>query len=360
MATLWNKNYSKNDICQYAGSISQIAGAKMYELKDGKAFGVRGIDVKTGSGLEFTVLPDRGMDISWASFKGKPLSLITKNGIVGSKYYESRGDNWFRSYFGGLLTTCGLSNTGASCDVEGVHYGLHGRISNTPAERVAIEEEWQGDEYHISVKGNVRESSFYDENLLLTRKITTKLGGKSFAIHDTVENQGYSPVPAMLLYHINIGFPLLDENTRLLINTSATDFFDEAAEMGKDAMTVFQKPTHEYFRQVFLHTLKEDSEGNTLCAVINEKLDQDIQGLYIRFNRRQLPEFFEFKMMGQSDYQLGLEPSNCLPMGRAVEKERNGLPFLEGQESKDFTIEMGIIESQNEYNSIKTEIENLK
>lgn len=38
------------------GIISQIGGTKLYELKSGKAKGIFAVDVKTGSGLEYTVL----------------------------------------------------------------------------------------------------------------------------------------------------------------------------------------------------------------------------------------------------------------------------------------------------------------
>lgn len=73
---------SKREILKYIGDFSQLFGTKEYTLHGGKAEGVRAVDVKNGSGLEFTVLPDRCMDIAWLSYKGNNLSYISKTGIV--------------------------------------------------------------------------------------------------------------------------------------------------------------------------------------------------------------------------------------------------------------------------------------
>jgi hypothetical protein len=359
MAKLFGKNYSRSQIVQYTGSLSQVCGARSSTLADGRAVGVRAIDVKTGSGLDFTVLPDRAMDIPFASYKGKSLCLVTKTGVVSSTYYEPQENGWFRSYFAGLLTTCGLSNTGAFCEADGEKYGLHGRISSTPAERVSIRESWHGDEYAIEIEGSMRESVFYGENLLLNRRIVAHMGEKRFFIHDRVENQGFSRVPLFLLYHFNVGFPLLDEHAELLLNPSRTDYYDDAARDGAPQMRKSQKPTEAYFRQVFLHSLRKDQNGKTAAGVVNRELEGQVLGVYVKFDRTQLPEFFTFKMMGQGDYEFGLEPSNCLPMGRAFEKERTGWKYIEPQSSQDFDLEIGVVEGEREAADLESYIESL-
>lgn len=348
MARLFGRNMTRTELLRYVGSLGQVCGARPYILCDGKAAGARGIDLKTGGGLEVTLLPDRALDIPFASYKGTPLCHVTKTGVVASTYYEPEGEGWFRSYFAGLLSTCGLSNTGAPCEVDGQKYGQHGRIGNTPAEYVNVREAWDQNELEIEVSGSMREAVFYGENLFLTRKITTRMGEKRLFIHDQVENQGFSRVPLFLLYHFNIGFPLLDEGSELLLNASRTDFLDDAARGGQRDMLRFQEPTREYFRQVFFHTLRQDAESRTMVALVNRRLEGGPLGVYLRFDRSQLPEFFVFKMMGEGDYQLGLEPSNCLPMGRAFEKARGGWKYIEPQSVKSFDVEIGVIEGPGE------------
>ena len=85
MAYLYGKKVTKKELMKRIGDISQIAGAKLYELKSGRAKGVTAIDVKTGSGFSFTVLPDRAMDIAWAEYKGIPLSFISKTGVCSPR-----------------------------------------------------------------------------------------------------------------------------------------------------------------------------------------------------------------------------------------------------------------------------------
>ena len=75
MAKLYGKEMRKEEILSYVGNLSQLIDARECVLSSGKAEGVRAIDVKTGSGLNFCVLPSRGLDIAWADFQGKALSF---------------------------------------------------------------------------------------------------------------------------------------------------------------------------------------------------------------------------------------------------------------------------------------------
>jgi hypothetical protein len=74
--------------------------------------------VRTGAGLCFTVLPGRCLDIAWADYKSIGLTHITKAGVVAPQYYEKDKLGWLRTFFAGLLTTCGLFNVGWPCKDE--------------------------------------------------------------------------------------------------------------------------------------------------------------------------------------------------------------------------------------------------
>ena len=135
MAFVYGKQLTKRELLKRVGDISQLAGARECTLESGKSRGVSVVDVKTGSGLNFTILPDRGMDIAWADYKGIALGFISKTGIVAPSYYEPNGNDFLRGFYGGLLTTCGLTYMGTACVDNGKSLGLHGRASNTPAGR---------------------------------------------------------------------------------------------------------------------------------------------------------------------------------------------------------------------------------
>ncbi|MEG1394082.1 MAG: DUF4432 family protein, partial [Christensenellaceae bacterium] len=213
---LYGKKITKEEIKKYVGDLSQIADAREGMLCAGRADGVRTIDVKTGSGLTFCVLPSRGMDIAWTEFKGIPIAYASKTGVSSPAYYEKDGMGFLRNFFCGLVTTCGLTYFGAVCNDDGDELGLHGRVSNIPAHDVSVSKEWEGDEYVIHIRGKVTQSCMFQENIVLTREITTKMGAKSLHIKDVVENCGCNEQPFMLLYHCNFGYPVVSEDTVLI------------------------------------------------------------------------------------------------------------------------------------------------
>ena len=328
---LYGKDLTKAELRSYVGDISQIAGAIPFTYSDGKAAGTQAIEVRNGSGLRFVVLPGRGMDIAWAEIHGKPVSFISRTGVVASAHYDE--PDFLRSFTAGLLTTCGLTNVGAADVDDGQALGPHGRIANIPAYDVNIHQDFEGDEYIISVSGKVRQSTVFGENLVLKRTITTKLGENEIHIHDAIENQGFSTSPLMLLYHCNFGFPLVTEDTRM--ETNCTDLIGrDAAAMGhEETSAVFQKPTADYAEQVFYRRSVEDS----YTALINEKLGLSVK---LSFSSRELPWLVEWKQMGQQDYVVGMEPGNCLTEGRHVAKQRGQLEYIAPQQTKHYHLTM--------------------
>jgi len=205
---------SRDQLLQRTGRLSQIGGITPFTHADGKAKGVSTLRVRTAQGLEFWVLPDKGMDICEATFLGRSLSWHSPTGITHPAYYSSRGAEWLESFAGGLVCTCGLSTAGAASEDAGQKLGVHGSIGNTPAEQVNWTEKWDGEDCFLTISGKVREASVWGTNLLLERTITTSLQSSTITLHDSVENQGLADSPLMLLYHCNFGFPLLTERSR--------------------------------------------------------------------------------------------------------------------------------------------------
>ena len=318
------------------GNISQIAGVRRYTLSDGAANGVEAVDVRTGSGFMFTVLPGRGMDIAWAEYKGVPLAFISQTGVTAPQYYESGGHHWLRSFFGGLLTTCGLLNAGPPC--EG--HGLHGRISNSPAENICVADTWDIDGYTMTVSGRIREARMFGEHLTLTRTLTARLGENRFILEDTVENHAFSPSPLMLLYHFNLGYPLLDDSGELVCQ-SVVNARDDAAAKHIGEYAHIDEPRNSRPEEVFFHDMETDSEGMVRVSLLNRNLGISA---YLRYGKRELPCFTQWKQLGEGEYVLGLEPGNCHPVSQAKLREDGKLEMLNPGEKRRFRIEFGVLE----------------
>lgn len=355
MAHIFGQVLTKRELMKRVGDISQIAGATSCELRYGRATGVPAIEVKTGSGFRFTVLPGRGMDIAWADYKGNSIAFVSKVGVSSADLFEEPGLGFLRNFTCGLLTTCGLTYMGAPCIDEGKPLGLHGRISNTPAEDICITQEWEEDEFVIKLRGKVRESSMFGENLTLTREITTRLGEKKLRIRDRIENCGYDRQPLMLFYHFNFGFPIVSEHTVLVGSPTQVRGRDARAETGLENYGSFQNPEHGFTEQVFYHDLKPASDGTVWCGLLNPNLGTHGTGVYVKCRKDQATHFGEWKQMGEGDYVVGLEPSTWYPEGRAEARRRGELKFIEPGEVKTFDLEVGVFEGELELVSLSAE-----
>jgi len=357
---LYKKKYTRNELRQKIGDIYQIGGVKKYKYSDGVSKGVRAVDIKNGNGFNATVLLDRGMDISHLEYKGVPLSWNSSTFETSPVFYESKGIEWLKTFFGGILTTCGLTYAGHPCIDQGEELGLHGRISNLPAFNINTNEYWVDDEYFIEVSGFVRETSMFGNKLELKRKISMKMGENKLIIEDMVKNIGFEKSPHMIIYHVNIGFPVLDKNSKLIEPANAIITpFDENAKNGFKDYSTFNEPVKGFKENVFLHDIKADKSGYANIAIINEEFEDTGIGVYLKCNKNNLPFLNEWKMLGQGEYVLGLEPANCDVGGRDKEREAGRLKFLDPDEEVKYYVEIGILKSNEEITNYKKDIEKI-
>jgi hypothetical protein len=340
MVTLFNREWSKAELITRVGHMDQLAGIRLVESRDGKARGCRMLDVWTGTGLRFQVNAERALDISSCDYKGISLSWRSPAGDVHPAHYEPQGAGWLRSFPGGVLTTCGLDQFGLPNQDHDTELGLHGRISHTPASQVNYRTYWASDDYRLEISAETRQAALFGENLVLRRQISTALGSNRIQINDIVTNEGFAPTPHMLLYHFNLGFPLVSEHTRLDLQAEETLPRDKAAKKGLDAWDHFQAPTPGYQEQVFIHRPESDENGFANVELNNPQMQIGIRWSY---QTASLPYLMEWKMMGEGAYVVGVEPANCNGLGgRAATRELGQLPMLEPGESRAYQIAVEI------------------
>jgi len=348
MPTLYGNSFTRKELLKRVGNISQVGGVTLCTLQDGPEAGVRAAEFRTASGLNFVVLLDRGMDISRAEFDGASLAWRSAAGDVHPSFYEPEGLGWLRTFEGGLVTTCGLTYLGAPCVDDGRELGLHGRISHIPARSVSSGGEWKGDDYIMYVEGEMRESVVFGENILLRRRVEATLGDSRFRIQDVVRNEGYESSPLMILYHINVGFPVVDDGSELIYSARESTPRDEVAKPGFGERARFSPPIPGYREQVFFHDLNVDEEGYVRAAIVNRKFPGGGLGVYVKYRKSELHRFIEWKMMGEGTYVVGMEPANCLVQGRANERERGTLQFIQPGEAREFHVEIGVLKGEEE------------
>jgi hypothetical protein len=282
-----NKNY---ELLKKVGDISQIAGVKKIEFCSGKAKGTEAFEVYNAAGLNFTVLADKCLDIFDLKYKGTNIGFTTKNGLVANKFFNALDNEFIYYWTAGMLYTCGLANTGPSCNDNGLYQTEHGRIGMTPANNISVKCRWENGDYLITISGEIsgemNESIVCGYNLKLTREISLGLYSKEIHIHDILENLEPEEEEFMLLYHLNFGYPIVDEGAYIVKPDGKIIPRTEEAKKGIESWGKIGNPIDGADEQVFFHELRPDKDGFSPVGIINKSIGM---GAYVRYSSNTLP-----------------------------------------------------------------------
>lgn len=317
----------------YIGHDSQLYGVEEHRLVGGKGDGMRLYEISNGRGLELTVSPDRAGDITRLRFRGINMSYLSPCGYVAPAYYDSVGSNWLQSFTAGFLTTCGLQAVGSPCVDEGEELPLHGSIANLPCEQAY----WTEEEGMLVVHTTVKDETIFGRKLRMEREVRVSTMENAFTICDVIENTGDRTEPLEVLYHMNMGYPLLDEDSIVNIPSAEVRPRDDHAAADLANWMQMEKPTAGYQERCYYHRF---SGWDGYASICQPKLGL---GLEIRFDAGELDGFVEWKMMGVRDYVLGLECGNCYPDGRDVMRRTGMLKFLKPGEKKAYRVEIRMV-----------------
>lgn len=350
MARLYGGDVSKRHIAERSGALSQFAGVRLMTLGDGVERGVRMLQFRTGSGLAFTVLVDRAMDIAECDHSGRAVGWHSPSGFrhPGLHDYEGEGGlGWFRS-MSGLNITCGLDHILFMHDDPAGHYhygprqsvasSLHGRIGTVPAQLTGYGEQWDGDRCTFWAEGIVRQSTVFGEDLHLIRRIEADLGGDDIRLTDRVVNHGFYRTPHMFCYHINVGHPVVAEGARYVapIRDVLWAAHADAYQTQGVGYRTLPAPIVNFHEQVWQHDMAPDADGRVEVAIVNEALGF---GFSVVTLKDQFPAMFEWQNLHAGHYAVGIEPSTNHVLGKDFARERGELIELEhGEERRYDTI----------------------
>jgi hypothetical protein len=337
---LVNQNW-KNTISNAA----QLGGIETAILDNGIGRGVRVAWINTGTGLRYKVVIDRAMDIADAFYDAHSLTWLSNLGVSPAERFSERDTNWLRTFGGGLMVTCGLTHTGGPEEDADGYRGLHGRISNIPAEIESVVQPSPLDgEMGMSITGKIRETKIFGPDLELKRTLSGELGKSVIRIQDKVTNRGNSAVPHMLLYHWNFGWPLADEGTKIIWQ-GKWEARDEESELifkeGNDFRTCSKILTaHRGAGEAAAFIdIDSDEKGDCTCGLFNEHLGLQAT---LKFKKKQLPWLINWQHWGKGEYVTGLEPATLPPIGQAKAKETGAIIYLEPGESRVYDLELEI------------------
>ncbi len=293
-------------------NLKEIATLRRYTVSEGREKGLDVIDCDNGK-LRFLVNVTRAFDIMQLYHEGQNVSYLSKNA------FSPREHTFANRFEGGMLYTCGFDAVGGR---KG--YIPHGSFHLNLAEVITS----RCDEDGIYLEAEVRQTGIFKENLVLRRRISTALGSDTLTVEDTLTNEGYTPAEYAILYHVNVGYPMLDSGARLRCNVNsvtprteyASGFTDKAFEIEEP---IAGRPEMCYYLDI------KDGE-------ISLENPENRKTFNLKYSKETLPNFLEWKAMTSGDYALGLEP--------ATTKLDDNLSFnvIEAGEKINFKLEMRV------------------
>jgi hypothetical protein len=253
--------------------------------------------ISVGDGdLAVEVIPERGLDLGGARFRGRRFSWESPLGHI-----TWQGD-FARSFGGGLLVTCGLRNVGAPSEGQ----PQHGWFSSQAARAVVVEAT------HASAR--ILDAEVPGPTLELTRDVHVDHAG--VRVVDTVRNLArVGAEPAPLLYHVNLLWRSLDVDS---VEVLPRDDDARAGDWRREG-----EPGPE---RVYEHV------GATRAIVVYDGLRVTV--------RSSLPRLWQW--IHPSYGVLGIEPANCSVLGRAHDRARGRLPVLAAGEEWTSSLEIAV------------------
>jgi hypothetical protein len=286
-----------------------VADIRLLQVEDGPGRGQRLLVVRNATGIGFEVAVDRGFDISSATWRGINIGWNSANGMPWppNSLDVEDGVGFYRN-FDGFIVTCGLDHIGGAKRSNADRYmhkhrkqvfnPLHGRISSQRASLSGYGIDWSKEIPIIWAEGIVRQSSVFGENLVLRRRIEIGVFVNAIRIDDVVENRGFRPTPHAILYHVNFGYPFLDESTQLSgdVDQNFVSAFNGEDKRPRDDFV-------DYYQEVPII-----SDAPTASVEARNSL---LGGTRVRlsFPRKAMPSFGIWRAFQSGVYALALEPA---------------------------------------------------
>ena len=265
-------------------NFSQIASIRRYTITDGREKGLEVIDCDNGK-IRFLINVSKACDMMQLYHEGQNMSFLSKNA------FTKREVHFLNRFEGGMIYTCGLDSVGGR---EG--YELHGTLHNIPAEIVRAE----CDESGIAIEAIVRDTAIFGKNLVLRRRITSAIGSETVSYEDTLVNESFKDEEYCLLYHVNVGYPMLDDGARVIADVVKCDPRTPWAEENEAIRYDMNAPVPNQEETCYFLKL-----GAPEVSLVNERIGKKFT---VAYSKDTLPCFVEWKSMASGDYALGLEP----------------------------------------------------
>ena len=336
----WQPDANKFELVEQVGGIR--TGTLDYPNPAGSQ-SCRVAHVNTGAGLRYTVSIDRGGDIVEANHNATNLAFLTPNGYKPPNPAYHHELDWLSGWPGGLVTTCGPIHIGGPRQEDSIAVSLHGRYSNTPeAVQQIINPDVRHGRSEMRLELLIRDTRMFGPNIEIHRQIESTLGMAEIRVADRVTNVGDERCPHSLLYHVNLGYPLLDARARIVMQglPSIVRIAEESQSNPDDeALNRFKtipEPSDTYVgvaENCFLNNPVADEDGTAHVGLINPQRSIAVE---LAFPVKLLPRLANWQHYGpRGCYAIGIEPYCGTLVGKATDTHPLAEQWLEPEETRN-------------------------
>ncbi|MFM7208004.1 MAG: aldose 1-epimerase family protein [Planctomycetaceae bacterium] len=308
-------------------------------LSGGLREGVLLVELAAGDTKVF-ILPDRGLGIWKIIAGGVELGWQSPvHGPVNPRFVplaEPTGLGWLDG-FDELVARCGLVSNGApDFDAAGrLAYGLHGRIANLPAHHLDVTlDEADGT---ITLTGAVDETRFLCHSLRMTTSLTLHADRHRVSWTDSVKNISDRSATMQMLYHVNLGPPLLGPGSEVVAAVEELAPRDSAAVADVPTWNRYVAPQAGRGEQVHFARVRAGADGVATALLVGPDARNAVS---LSWTADTLPCFSLWKNQGglADGYVTGLEPGTNYPNPRSFEESQGRVVSLAPGEAVRFDL----------------------
>jgi hypothetical protein len=142
----------------------------------------------------------------------------------------------------------------------------------------------------------------------------------------------------MLLYHCNVGFPVVDEGAELVYPAAPGICVSDAVSPD---YTQLAGPRADFVEECYEHDMRPGPDGLVEAAVVNRARGL---GVFQRYDGTALPHHITWRQLGTVAYVVAMEPSTNRDAGRFDARARGELIQLAPGETRSYRLEIGALD----------------
>jgi len=162
----------------------------------------------------------------------------------------------------------------------------------------------------------------------------------------------------MYMYHINVGYPVLDKGSRYVAPIQECVWAGHGIDEQGVGYRTQPDPRDNFAEQVYEHRICADENGKVPVALINDGLAGGL-GLAVEYDRDQLPCLLQWQSYQKGLYTMGIEPGTNHVLGKEFARENSRLIWLEHGDQRRYEVKFEVLAGEEEITQFDNRVQGI-